>query len=159
LINTSTGSELIENVRNNDRIIFDDITLAEKFYHRAKEMLPEIFDDMWKLKGLNERFRFYRYKPSQYFKWHRDGSYIRYHNEMSLLTFILYLNEDFDGGLTEFKWEKIQPKRGSVLVFPHILLHQGTTVLSGTKYVLRTDIMYHREYAWHREDNVLNNDE
>lgn len=34
------------------------------------------------------------------------------------------------------------PKAGMALVFPHLMMHQGSTIKSGTKYVLRTDVMY-----------------
>jgi hypothetical protein len=48
----------------------------------------------------------------------------------------------FEGGATQFRWETVQPQAGMALVFPHRLSHQGTTVTRGTKYVLRTDVMY-----------------
>ncbi|UUZ51302.1 2OG-Fe(II) oxygenase [Massilia sp. B-10] len=91
---------------------------------------------------MNERFRFYRYTAQQFFKWHQDGTFRRSEHEESFLTFIMYLNDDYTGGATEFPWEKIAPKAGSVLVFPHRLRHQGATIVAGTKYVLRTDVMY-----------------
>lgn len=37
----------------------------------------------------------------------------------------------------------VAPKAGSILIFQHRnLLHSGTDVLSGTKYTMRTDLMY-----------------
>jgi len=37
----------------------------------------------------------------------------------------------------------VDPKAGRVLIFQHKgLLHSGDTVLEGTKYTLRTDLMY-----------------
>lgn len=86
--------------------------------------------------------RFYRYCPGQYFKWHQDGTFRRSETEESFLTFIMYLNDDYAGGATQFAWETVQPRCGSVLVFPHRLRHQGAPVITGTKYVLRTDVMY-----------------
>jgi prolyl 4-hydroxylase len=77
-----------------------------------------------------------------FFKWRQDGTFRRSESEESFLTFIIYLNDDYKGGATEFPWEKIAPKAGSVLVFPHRLRHQGAQILEGTKYVLRTDVMY-----------------
>ena len=38
----------------------------------------------------------------------------------------------------------IGPKRGMALFFRHELLHEGRAVKSGTKYVMRTDVMYGR---------------
>jgi predicted 2-oxoglutarate/Fe(II)-dependent dioxygenase YbiX len=92
--------------------------------------------------GFNERFRFYRYRGAQFFKAHKDGSYERSEAEASFLTILIYLNDDFTGGHTDFAWESIKPRAGSALVFPHRQMHQGSAVESGTKYVLRTDIMY-----------------
>ena len=36
----------------------------------------------------------------------------------------------------------VQPKVGMALVFEHAILHEGVAVEEGTKYVLRTDVMY-----------------
>ncbi|MDF3030995.1 MAG: putative iron-regulated protein [Moraxellaceae bacterium] len=38
----------------------------------------------------------------------------------------------------------VRPAAGMVLVFPHSIMHQGTPVTSGVKYVLRTDVTYRR---------------
>ena len=38
----------------------------------------------------------------------------------------------------------ITPKRGMALFFRHELPHEGRAVRSGTKYVMRTDVMYGR---------------
>jgi prolyl 4-hydroxylase len=86
--------------------------------------------------------RFYRYSGDQYFKWHHDGSYSRNENEESYLTFIIYLNEEFDEGYTQFPWEKIYPRTGMALVFPHNIRHRAVPALHGVKYVLRTDVIY-----------------
>jgi hypothetical protein len=48
-------------------------------------------------------FRVYKYLPGQQFKMHRDGSYERNENEKSFYTFLIYLNDDFEGGETEFE--------------------------------------------------------
>lgn len=34
---------------------------------------------------------------------------------------------------------------GSVLLFQHDVLHRGASVVSGTKYIMRTEIMYKRQ--------------
>ena len=80
----------------------------------------------------------------EYFKWHRDGSFVRSPDEASCLTFLIYLNHDFEGGATAFRTDVVEPRAGSVLVFPHRLTHQGMEIVSGMKYVLRTDVMYRR---------------
>lgn len=141
-IQTAIGSRRIADIRNNDRVIFDDEKLADALFLKAKPYLPDVVQAA-ELVGFNERFRFYRYENEQYFKWHKDGSFCRPDgSEMSLLTFLIYLNGDFEGGHTQFQWESIAPEAGMALIFPHNLMHQGAPVISGRKYVLRTDIMY-----------------
>jgi prolyl 4-hydroxylase len=142
-VNFQDGSRRAEDIRNNDRVIFDDPALAASLFERARALLPEHIG-LWQLAGFNERFRFYRYGPNEYFKWHRDGSFAKSPDEASGLTFMIYLNDDFEGGATEFKTEFIKPQEGAALVFPHKLPHQGTAIVTGNKYVLRTDVMYRR---------------
>ncbi len=140
-VNFVTGSRRAEEIRNNDRVIFDNAVLAAGLFERARPMLPAEVSG-WLLEGFNERMRFYRYAPKQYFKWHRDGTFAKADDEESMLTFMIFLNDGFEGGATEFKTEVVKPKTGMALVFPHRVTHQGAELLSGEKYVLRTDVMY-----------------
>jgi len=140
-IDTGSGQEIFKDIRNNDRVFFDDRELASQLFQKINPFVPNIING-WRLFSLNERFRFYRYKGQQYFKWHRDGSYKRSYFEVSKMTFMIYLNGNFEGGETDFRDFKVIPEAGAALVFPHELLHQGLTLINGTKYVLRTDVMY-----------------
>lgn len=47
-----------------------------------------------------------------------------------------------EGGATELPKHLIQPKTGTAIVFKHEIRHAGLPIVKGTKYVLRTDIMY-----------------
>jgi len=146
-ITTGTGFVMMKEVRNNTRVMFDDFELAASIWSRLARHVPHrigIFEAV----GLNERFRFYRYAPGQYFRWHHDGSFVRSREERSFLTMLLYLNEDCVGGETEFDVGErfsVRPRTGRVLLFEHQLRHQGAPVREGRKYVLRTDVMYRRE--------------
>lgn len=141
-----------KDVRDNYRVIFDDQALADSLFERVKKYLPLELDEEkeWELLNLNERFRFYRYNDGQQFKQHRDGAFIRNDDEISKITMIIYLNENFEGGATRFishgeldDYE--EPKTGKLLLFRHPLLHAGCPVFDGTKYILRTDVMYKRK--------------
>jgi hypothetical protein len=58
----------------------------------------------------------------------------------------VYLNDDCEGGTTDFRdGVSVAPRRGTGLVFEHHLVHQGAPVARGRKYVLRTDVMYRRD--------------
>ena len=93
---------VIEQVRNNERVLVDDLSLAADLFHRAELLLPAVIDGHG-LAGFNERWRFYRYGPGQTFKPHRDGSYVWMERwEESHMTFMIYLNEGMTGGETRF---------------------------------------------------------
>ena len=146
-INVGGGFERRPEVRNNERVMFDDVPLAESLLERIRAHVPaKMFADPLALCGVNERFRGYRYDPGQQFRDHLDGRFARSASETSLLTFMIYLNDDFAGGSTRFSDLGIDvvPRHGVALFFQHALRHAGVTVDRGRKYVLRTDVMYRR---------------
>ena len=84
--------------------------------------------------------------------WQKDGAFERDNGELSQFTFMIYLNDGYAGGCTSFRDDfgrlfenfTVAPKRGSALFFYHPLDHRGDEVISGRKYVLRSDVMYSR---------------
>jgi len=133
-----------KDIRDNYRVVLDSDEIAENIWGRIKYLIPNL--DGWEAIGVNERFRFYRYEYGQQFKVHVDGPHRRDNGERSWVTAIIYLNDDFDGGSTQFldPFEIVNPETGSMLLFKHRQLHQGDPVTKGRKYVMRTDIMYKR---------------
>ena len=143
-VTTGMGFVHLPSVRNNTRVMVDDPERMAELWERVAEHIPETLGP-WRAHGLNERIRVYRYMPGQYFRSHYDGCFRRNRHEESFFTLMVYLNDDFEGGGTGFsRSETVEPVRGSSLVFLHRLKHQGHTVTSGVKYVLRTDVMYRR---------------
>lgn len=141
-VNLNGQQTLVTGVRNNQRLMVENEEWARFFFEQARMCLPAVIGDS-ALLGFNELFRFYKYTPGQQFRRHRDGSFIRNEKEASYYTFLIYLNDDFEGGETCFdEYITIQPKTGNALVFLHPLHHEGKAVIKGTKYVLRTDVMY-----------------
>lgn len=143
-IDTERGQKVVESVRNNNRVIHKNFELATEIWKELKEYAPQKIG-LSQAIGLNELFRFYKYQPGQLFKKHRDQSFIRNEIEASYFTFMIYLNDNYEGGETTFNEIIIQPKTGNALIFLHDLEHEGSPVVSGIKYVLRTDIMYKLE--------------
>jgi len=145
--------DVVENWRRNDvrdsqRCIIDSVEKAGWLWSHIKEYIPETWKEK-KVAGLNERLRFLKYSSGQYFKLHKDGSYRRPDgSEQSFITIQLYLNEGFEGGNTTFLSRSggqdvgVVPRTGRVLVFQHDILHEGSLLVQGTKYTMRTDIMY-----------------
>ena len=77
------------------------------------------------------------YKPGGQYDWHQDYTIDPYHGVREL-TFIWYLNDDFDEGETEFfNGEKITPKTGRLLIFPAnwMYVHRGCRVKNNNKYI------------------------
>jgi len=138
-----SGQKMYKNIRNNDRAIIKDFEIAEILWNRVKPILPSVFADL-KAFGLNEMIRFYRYDKSQRFKGHIDGRYQSTTEIESRMSFLVYLNDDYQGGETKFRTRniKIKAKKGSALCFVHEQWHEGSPVLQGRKYVLRSDVMY-----------------
>merc|ERR1711972_987077 len=111
----------------------------------------------WAPEGLNDLFRLCRYEPGGFFLPHYDGAYDANESCCSFMTFMLYLNDDFEGGTTRFynnqqrRYTKgldenvtttYTPETGSALVFYHNIVHDGQPVLSGEKYIMRSEVMF-----------------
>ncbi len=141
-ITTSRGFEMRKDIRNNTRVIMDNVELAAQLWERAAPWITP-YRQRTPI-GLNERFRFYRYEPGQRFAPHYDGAFERDNGESSEYSFLIYLNEGFTGGHTLFDRPAldINPVAGSVLVFQHHQLHEGAVLERGVKYVLRSDVMF-----------------
>lgn len=191
-----------------------DPALLGPLYQRVQSLLPQTLEGH-ALTGINARLRLFRYYPGAVYRPHIDGAWPGsglnaegiYTDDAfdgqqhSRLTFLVYLNDGFEGGTTtyflpgdeaEVKAEaesvcgahnsssagdngdgdiqtamegssgakesasgkvgrievrRVKPQLGSVLVFPHgsasgSLVHEGSAVLSGVKYVIRTDVLY-----------------
>ena len=153
LVSTPQGQVVRTDVRNNERVLLKNEETAEWLWERVRDFVPSEIDDRRAI-GVNELLRFYRYDVGQEFKWHQDFAYERDNGETSFYTFMIYLNDDFEGGETSFEDSysedsfddfKVVPKRGMALFFEHSNHHKGEPVVRGRKYVLRTDVMYSSE--------------
>lgn len=152
-VSLAAGAIMMPAVRNNDRAAIEDPALAAALWERVRGFVPPQLDGCL-ARGLSERFRFYRYDPGQRFKRHRDGAVDGPPGQRSKLTFLIYLNDGYEGGETTFidyRFEndvavpqeiRIDGKTGMGLFFRHERRHEGSPVLSGRKYVLRTDVLY-----------------
>lgn len=119
--------------------------------------------------GLNQRWRLYKYGVDDVFKMHTDGAWpgsavdssgklVRdfFGDRFSQLTFLMYLDADYDGGETTFfirnsdgtgELHSVSVPQGSVLCFFHgnhqlSPLHEGSLVTRGVKRIVRSDVLY-----------------
>jgi len=55
---------------------------------------------------------------------------------------ITYLNDDFEGGETEFLYQgvRVKPEKGKTVIFPasYTHVHRGNPPIGGTKYIATT---------------------
>ena len=98
------------------------------------------------------------YKPGGHYDWHQDYVIDAY-SGVRELTFIWYLNDDFDEGETEFcTGEKITPKTGRLLIFPAnwMYVHRGCRVKHNNKYIATG--WYHHQSGDTKDmlDNMIN---
>lgn len=137
------GVEVDLEVRNNTRVMWDDPEEANRLLARVGAHVPETLSGM-RLLGANPRLRLYRYGPGEKHGAHWDTVVLFEGGAQSLLTLVVYLNDDFEGGETEFPelGRTIVPRRGSALLFQHRVLHIASRVQRGEKLVLRTDLVY-----------------
>eukprot|EP01116_Phalansterium_solitarium_P013387 TRINITY_DN30746_c0_g1_i1.p1 TRINITY_DN30746_c0_g1~~TRINITY_DN30746_c0_g1_i1.p1 ORF type:complete len:292 (+),score=62.25 TRINITY_DN30746_c0_g1_i1:295-1170(+) len=131
----------------------NDSVVAEAPVYAGGCFTRGMYRGRWQPLELNDLIRFCKYNPGGLFGAHRDGIYIRSDTQRSMYTVMLYLNSDFEGGETNFLHgadeEHVQgvsyslkPEAGSCLVFLQDLLHEGLPLLSGLKYMLRTDLVF-----------------
>jgi len=139
----SSGAQMMKGLRNNYRVLHQDKLLADTLWEQLRPFCPKTIDDGYAV-GLNEQFRFYKYESAQRFKRHIDGRFKRNEQEESRITFMIYLNDEFEGGETAFDDVIITPKTGTAFCFLHELKHEGCPVKNGTKYALRSDVIYQR---------------
>jgi hypothetical protein len=155
-----------------------DQAFHDKLWARVRPYLPTNVAGKT-VRSINRRFRVYRYVPGAEYRCHIDGAWppsgidpvaktYQYDSspadakQSSLFTFLIYLNDEFEGGETTFFLPSLRegvmnaypvnPVMGSVAMFPHgetkgALLHEGTGVKKGAKYIIRTDVVYDVEPA------------
>lgn len=141
---------------------------SEVIYQRILSHLPATIEEE-AVTGINARWRLFRYGPNSVYRPHIDGSwpaskfedgkYVSDDSHRSRLTFLMYLNDGFEGGGTTFYLPKkegleavsVTPQAGNVLMFPQgntaSLVHEGSKVesMDRCKYVIRTDVLYHKK--------------
>ncbi|KAG0264708.1 hypothetical protein BG011_006285 [Mortierella polycephala] len=159
LVNTGPGQGVhVPGYRDGQRTLIDDPLFAAELWERVKAHVPAVYQERPVI-GINERLRFLKYSPGDQFQAHKDGEYRRTDGsgQVTKVTIQFYLNEKCVGGATSFLEEKnlwtgsdfkdskkveVNPKVGQVLVFQHDLVHEGSVVVEGHKYVVRSDILY-----------------
>lgn len=153
-----------EATRVNDRFQIEDPLFAQRLWEDTaiKDLVSSYGDEgLWggQILGLNPNIRIYRYRPGQFFDQHYDESNKATSPQgvagKTTWTLLVYLTA-CEGGETAFYPERVSkrdkqpdpvlvdPQAGSALFhrhYPECLLHEGKEVVSGEKWVLRSDLV------------------
>lgn len=145
-VETPAGLVKATHIRKNQkREDIDTELVRESLLHWQKHL--DTVNSTIVLKNLFHIWRTYRYREGDRFIRHRDGKKT-IGNDVSAMTALLYLNDNFVGGETVFYPESdsvgdpivIVPATGALVLFEHNVWHSSTPVVTGVKYVLRTDV-------------------
>ena len=117
-----------------------------KYKDKIFEEFGEIFDRYPLIVGTNtksfrEQIQILKYEKGGIYDYHHDtADYPSRKYYFRTFSVVLYLNNDFEGGSTNFTHNEYKPNPGQALIFPSnwIFKHKGSKVTSGTKYVAVT---------------------
>jgi len=130
-----------------------DPDMAGRMYEKIAPHLPEVYTDghgvSWTFSGAVDHVFFSEVLPGQQFCIHTDtGAYYdRASRRQSKFTALTYLNDDYQGGTTEFLDDGCQtthvivPIKNRTLLFDIDLFHKGNLVISGTKRWIGTELI------------------
>jgi hypothetical protein len=116
--------------------------LIDKYLDKMPDEVRGCFEKgMLEQQGYSIDAKLAKYLPGDNFDWHCDDWVYdpKLPTARRVLTSITYLNDDFDGGQTEFfDGDIITPEAGKTLVFPSFWLfpHRGREVVCGVKKIL-----------------------
>lgn len=127
--------------RNNSEVFLRLPDLSELILARLGEQTWETGSD-FEVTAVAPVLEFYRYREGDSVAAHRDSPDDVAPGVRSDLTLVIYLNEGFSGGDTCFPDQALcpHPGLGEAVLFRHSLLHEGTPVREGLKYIVRTSL-------------------
>ncbi|MHA2403537.1 MAG: 2OG-Fe(II) oxygenase family protein [Candidatus Kariarchaeaceae archaeon] len=191
------GQHPTTGARTSQFYVREDEKLAERIWDKVGNFVPKSLrhikyvpymhtvthGDEFEPISISPHMRFYKYDPGQFVLKHddyrmerfrRDSKTGQYYQQMTFLTLLVYLNDDFENGNTAF-WTKyaqvgtsghcrflrndndndfnkanppadlkIKPQTGMVLINDHMIQHEGEAPQKGVKYIVRTDILHEK---------------
>ncbi|CAF0988726.1 unnamed protein product [Rotaria sordida] len=127
---TNISKEKFENMsdkydvqkRNNSRLVVMDDQFAQTLWQRLKfsNKITKLVSNRkplgfnvqgdWEISGVNKAMRLNKYRHDEHFAPHKDAQYAPSGDERSLLSLIIYLNDNYEKGETKFYFPKAAPK-------------------------------------------------
>ncbi len=130
------------------KVSIEGVPLHQFLKNALAGIIPDSIDGK-RVTGLNDHFRFSKYYKGQFFDIHKDGVNQDSQGNRSALTLNIFLNSDFEGGETDFFNSNspsdlrysVKPAPGRGALFFAQQYHRGNAIISGEKYLIRTDVM------------------
>ena len=139
-IRSSVNLEM--NYHSDWRPIVDE--LRAMIYTRLQTYLDEIHTPLTKsmfVGGYDSSYSLLKYVPGTIgYSWHNDFLFDDFSDRggCRTVTWLFYINDNYKGGETEFKFgRKIKPEQGKLVFFPSTwcMVHRGRPVKEGEKYL------------------------
>jgi len=129
------------NIKKINALVHEKINYANDLYVNTNKFLLPSLNELrlnQETHRLSADYIYRRYDTEDNYEWHADKTL----NKQFVFSYLLYLNDDFEGGHTLFLHEKLKviPKMGSILCFPCDLYmtHKSTKIKKGTKRIVWT---------------------
>jgi prolyl 4-hydroxylase len=147
--------------RDSSEVKIEDRKVIKKVWKHIKDYIPDTCDSKTLVGPHYRRVYLLKYCEEQFFKPHYDGYSTDSKGNKSHITVLIYLNTltEEGGGGTRFyeeperniyfkgnnrdkKHVTLYPEIGTMVMFTHRLLHEGTPLKHGYKYCLRLNVLY-----------------
>ena len=132
---------------------FIDSKECQEFIHIFNQSRPRLFRNTYVLphknikilKKLNNYFNFHNFEETNYLKgfnmeivlWPTASLMDPHHDVGDKFSFIIYLNNNYEGGETIIDGIEIKPKVGRLIIFSNgFYLHQVNKITKGKRYTL-----------------------
>lgn len=143
LINNINGVNQSMNLQYINNIIEARCILPRSVFQKDSEISMNHYNtQFWYYDNILPEWKATKRDSGGHLPAHFDSVYIKSLNQKSMFTIIVYLS-DTDGDL-KFKNIHISPKMGRMVVFDLKYEHEALPNNNGTKYFIRSKIMYHR---------------
>ena len=134
----------------NGKVIMPEV--SQVMWDKIKKVLPDIYIDdqglAWRFEGVTKYVMYALLEPGQSFPIHTDtGAEYSADGKQSKFTVLIYLNDNFQGGATQFydknftRTFEVTPKTGRTLVFDIELFHAGSPIEQGQKLWIGTELV------------------
>lgn len=130
----------VQHIRKDDPFIEEQTNISSQLFGALESTLHHYSNELYPFAAKNIKSRertmhLLRYDKSGYLPAHQDQGV-----STRVLSVLLYLNDDYEGGELTFRHSGItfKPKPGSVLFFPSnfLYVHEVAPIIKGPRYAL-----------------------